>query len=69
MSRAELNDVTDEALAAAHDAHHVAGELMLGRVDAEEIIEAAKQMERTARKLRKLGEAAELAKGLKGSKR
>lgn len=68
MSKAELHDVIDETLAAAHDAHHVAGLLMADKVEAEVIAEGAKQMERAARKLRKLSEAAALAKSMKGSK-
>ena len=68
MSRTELHDVIDETLAAAHDAHHLSGQLMAGVVDAGAIAEGAKQMERAARKLRKLSEAAALAKSLKGSK-
>jgi hypothetical protein len=68
MSKAELHDVTDETLAAAHDAHYLAGELMADRVDAEKLAEGARQMERAARKLKKLAEAAALAKNLKGAK-
>lgn len=67
MIKNELHDVIDETLAAAHDAHHVAGLLMANDVDGGAIVEGAKQMERAARKLKKLGEA-EMAKGLKGKK-
>lgn len=48
------HDLIDDCMAATHDAHHVAGCLMIEKVDRDAIAEAAKQLERTARQLRKL---------------
>ena len=66
--KSDLHDITDETLAAAHDAHYIAGELMAERVDHEAIGEAAKQLERAGRKLRKLAEAVELTKTINRKK-
>ena len=66
--KSDLHDIIDETLAASHDAHYIAGELMIDRVGAEAINEAAKQMERAARKLKKLGDALEIAKKVKAKK-
>ncbi len=50
----ERHDVTHETLLPAADAHSIAGKLMVGLIEKDAITEAAKQLERTARKLRKL---------------
>lgn len=57
-----FQNVATQALAAAHDAHAIAGELMVEKLDAEELQDAALQLERTARLFRKLA-------GLKGDKK
>lgn len=54
MSKHKYHDVTEECLKTTHDAHHIAGLLLVEKVDAEGFVLAAKQMERTARYLRKL---------------
>lgn len=63
--KSDLHDITEECLVASADAHHIAGELMVNVVDPEAMSEAAKQLERAARKLRKCAEAAELAAQIK----
>lgn len=52
----QRHDATTECLSAAADAHHIAGCLLVDRVERDAILEAAKQLERAARKLRKLVE-------------
>jgi hypothetical protein len=54
MQKSKYHDVTEECLKTTHDAHHIAGLLLIEKVDAEAFVATAKQMERTARYLRKL---------------
>ena len=48
------HDLVEECMSAAHDAHFIAGCLMIEKVEREAITETAKQLERAARQLRKL---------------
>ena len=51
------HDAATECLGAAADAHHLAGCLMVDKpLSVDAVLEAAKQLERAARKLRKLVE-------------
>ncbi len=55
-----IHNVATQCLSVAHDAHHVAGQLMIEKVaEPAVMLEAAKQMETTARQLRRLVEVNE----------
>lgn len=49
-----IHHTTRECLLACSDAHHIAGQLLVDKIDREAINEAAFQLKRTARQLKKL---------------
>lgn len=51
-----VHNVATECLAAAHDAHYVAGLLLIEKLDKGAIFEAALKLKRTARYLEQLAE-------------
>ena len=52
--KVNVQNVTTECLVASADAHSIAGKLMVGKIDREAMDEAAIQLERTARYVRRL---------------